>query len=172
MENISQDNKDKQDEKKQDISVYLDFIKNEVDRAMKRKEVLENKAVVLGTLLSSIVSISFFDNDIFSLDKNIIPKKIIIMVFFILSLILTYKYTYLVIKPSDYFYIKGKISIDVNGVLNSSKEKQEKTVLNNYITILEKIHSVCDEKSEDFKRAIHYFSAFLILFIILYVLKN
>ena len=170
MENISQDNKDMQDEKKQDISAYLDFIKNEVDRAMKRKEVLENKAVVLGTLVSSIVSISFFDNDIFSLDKNIIPKKIIIMVFFILSLILTYKYTYLVIKPSDYFYIKGKIN--VNEVLNSSKEKQEKTILNNYATILEKIHSVCDQKSEDFKKAIHYFSAFLILFIILYVLKN
>jgi hypothetical protein len=170
LENISQDNKDKQDEKKQDISVYLDFIKNEVDRAMKRKEILENKAVVLGTLLSSIVSISFFDNDIFSLDKNIIPKKIIIMVFFILSLILTYKYTYLVIKPSDYFYIKGKIN--VNEVLNSSKEKQEKTILNNYATILEKIHSVCDQKSEDLKKAIHYFSAFLILFIVLYVLKN
>ena len=170
MENISQDNKDKQDEKKQDISAYLDFIKNEVDRAMKRKEVLENKAVVLGTLVSSIVSISFFDNDIFSLDKNIIPQKIIIMVFFILSLILTYKYTYLVIKPSDYFYIKGKIN--VNEVLNSSKEKQEKTILNNYATILEKFHSVCDQKSEDFKKAIHYFSAFLILFIILYVLKN
>jgi hypothetical protein len=170
LENISQDNKDKQDEKKQDISAYLDFIKNEVDRAMKRKEVLENKAVVLGTLVSSIVSVSFFDNDIFSLDKNIIPKKIIIMVFFILSLILTYKYTYLVIKPSDYFYIKGKIN--VNEVLNSSKKKQEKTILNNYATILEKIHSVCDQKSEDFKKAIHYFSAFLILFIILYMLKN
>ena len=170
MENISQDNKDKQDEKKQNISGYLDFIKNEVGRAMKRKEVLENKAVVLGTLVSSMVSISFFDNDIFSLDKNIIPKKIIIMVFFILSLILTYKYTYLVIKPSDYFYIKGKIN--VNEVLNSSKEKQEKTVLNNYATILEKIHSVCDQKSEDFKRAIHYFSAFLILFVILYILKK
>ena len=129
-------------ESNQDISTYLDFIKNEVDRAMKRKEVLENKAVVLGTLISSMVSISFFDNGIFSLDNNIIPKKIVVMVFFILSLILTYKYTYLVIKPSDYFYIKGKINI--NDVLNSSKEKQEKNILNNYVTILEKIHSVCD----------------------------
>lgn len=157
-------------ESNQDISTYLDFIKNEVDRAMKRKEVLENKAVVLGTLISSMVSISFFDNGIFSLDNNIIPKKIVVMVFFILSLILTYKYTYLVIKPSDYFYIKGKINI--NDVLNSSKEKQVKNILNNYVTILEKIHSVCDQKSEDFKRAIHYFVAFLILFIILYMLKN
>lgn len=75
-------------ESNQDISTYLDFIKNEVDRAMKRKEVLENKAVVLGTLISSMVSISFFDNGIFSLDNNIIPKKIVVMVFFILSLIL------------------------------------------------------------------------------------
>ena len=37
----NQDNKGKQDEKKQDISVYLDFIKIQLDRNSKRKEILE-----------------------------------------------------------------------------------------------------------------------------------
>ena len=54
MENISQDKQ----EKEVDISVYLDLIKIQLDRNSKRKEILENKGYILGSVLSFIISIS------------------------------------------------------------------------------------------------------------------
>jgi hypothetical protein len=161
----NQDNKDKQDEKKQDISVYLDFIKIQLDRNSKRKEILENKGYILGSVLSFIISISISieKKDIFNfhLLQNPSCKDILKIILFSLA----FWNIYNTIKPSENLFFDGE-GVEIEDVFSLSMKQQQGYVLDNYLKTIRMLHINNEKKAKNLTEAIKYSFMFFIVWYI------
>jgi len=158
LENISQDKQ----EKEVDISVYLDLIKIQLDRNSKRKEILENKGYILGSVLSFIISISISIGKTnifkFSLLQN--PNCKDILEFILLTL--AFWNIYNTIKPSENLFFVGE-GVEIKDVFTLSIKQQQEYVLDNYLKIIRILHINNEKKAKNLTEAIKYSFIFLII---------
>lgn len=171
MEMEEKETKEINNEKKvEDIQPYLDFLKFEIERAIKRKNSLENKAIVLGTLFSSILSMIFINNrELIEFNCRELGMFTVFL-FLIFMSIATYFYLYKVLKLEKFLYNKGDISVEK--ILKASKEKQQKNILEDYKKILDLIHKNCDEKGKNLNSAVFCFSIFFALVFLMVIINK
>ena len=65
---MAENNETNKTDENESISTYLDFIIFELNRSINRKDILENKAYLLGTALVAFIS---FNNNFFDIAEDI-----------------------------------------------------------------------------------------------------
>lgn len=151
------------------ISTYLDFIIFELNRSINRKNILENKAYLLGTALVAFIS---FNNNFFNIAEDIckIQEKKYLIIFLlkmisITACIISFVYIYLTINLSDNTYLIPE-EFDISERKEVSKIEQEEEIIEYHKETARVINKRGEEKSKNLKIAIK----FALLFFVIYFL--
>ena len=151
------------------ISTYLDFIIFELNRSINRKNILENKAYLLGTALVAFIS---FNDNFFDIAEDIckIQEKKYLIIFLlkmisVIACIISFVYIYLTINLSENTYLIAE-EFDISVRREKKKIEQEEEILEYHKETLKIINKRCEEKSKTLKIAIK----FALLFFIIYFL--
>jgi len=164
---MTEDNEINKIDDNKSISIYLDFIIFELNRSINRKNILENKAYLLGTALVAFIS---FNNNFFYIAEDIckIQEKNFLIIFLlkmisVITCIISFVYIYLTINLSDNSYLE---EFDISVRREKKKIEQEEEILKYHEETLKIINNRCEEKSKTLKIAIK----FALLFFFLYFL--
>ena len=164
---MAENNETNKTDENESISTYLDFIIFELNRSINRKDILENKAYLLGTALVAFIS---FNNNFFDIAEDIckIQEKKYLIIFLlkmisVIACIISFVYIYLTINLSENIYLEG---FDVSVIREKTKIEQEVEVLEYHKETLRIINNRCEEKTKTLKIAIK----FALLFFIVYFL--
>ena len=164
---MAENNETNKIDENESISTYLDFIIFELNRSINRKNILENKAYLLGTALVAFIS---FNNNFFCIVEDIckIQEKKYLIIFLlkiisIVACIISFVYIYLTINLSDNSYLE---EFDISVRREKKKIEQEEEILEYHKETLKIINKRCEEKSKNLKIAIK----FALLFFLVYFL--
>ena len=164
---MTENNETNKTDENKSIFTYLDFIIFELNRSINRKNILENKAYLLGTALVAFIS---FNNNFFGIVEDICKiqekKYLIIFLLKIISIaacIISFVYIYLTINLSDNSYLE---EFDISVRREKKKIEQEEEILEYHKETLKIINKRCEEKSKNLKIAIK----FALLFFLVYFL--
>ena len=164
---MAENNETNKIDENESISTYLDFIIFELNRSINRKNILENKAYLLGTALVAFISFIIY---FFVIVEDICKFQVIIFfIIFLLKIIsiaaciISFVYIYLTINLSDNSYLE---EFDISVRREKKKIEQEEEILEYHKETLKIINKRCEEKSKNLKIAIK----FALLFFLVYFL--
>ena len=133
------------------LSPYLDFSVFELNRVIKRKDILENKAYIFGTLLFGFV---FFDKGFFNL-FNYLNKinssemfiKFLLNIIAIICCIIAFIYLWRTLNLSENRYLNVE-KFEIKNRKNEDKFEQEETIIRYHLVSTQLINRVAEEKSK------------------------
>lgn len=158
---------EKKKESSNGLNDIIDFLKNELTRASNRKNILENKGYILGSLLCFLTFSSKGKSSLFTIPKGCVSLYDLICVLASLVFLISMYFIFLVIIPNREYFFSEKL--DINEVIFKEKKEICAFIMYNYQDILEKLHENCNKKAFNLKNAIISSTIFFILYIIILV---
>ena len=148
-----------------DIYVYLNLIKNELDRLIKSGDTLENKGYILGSILFYIFFQIAAKISIISIaSKQGINLFDLIEIGLILSFLIAMYFIVLVIMPSENVYLTKNINVEE--VFQKNTITLEKFSLTTYKSIIETLQKRNNKKSANLQNSIRVSMVFFVFFFI------